>query len=128
MEWLSSGDKALGLLIATIGLLGGLGRWFWGRVSKRVSEGVSGLTVGHNDITRRLAAVEGDVKGLHDDMRRVEKQMSGVEHRLHSLASKQDLNALAITLAKVEATGDATSQKVDSLYRGVLARAERDTK
>lgn len=127
MEWITGGKELLGLLLALIAFLGVLGRWFWAKVSNRVKSDFSGLTTGHADIQMRLERVETDQTALRGDMRRVEGHLSTLENRMGSLSTKQDVTALAIGLAEVKATGLATSQMVDSLYRGVVARADRNS-
>ncbi|MCB5198581.1 hypothetical protein LGQ03_04960 [Loktanella sp. TSTF-M6] len=125
MEWIAGGKELLGLIIGTITLLGVVGRWFWGRVSSRVQSDFSGLTSGHKDIVNRLELVEKDQGRLGEDLKKVETRLSAVENRMGSLATKSDLQALAVSIAKLEVTGAHTAQMVDTLYRGVLANAER---
>ncbi|SEQ59501.1 hypothetical protein SAMN05428995_105237 [Loktanella sp. DSM 29012] len=125
MEWITGGKELLGLILAAIGVLGFLGRWFWGRVSSRVKSDFSGLTSGHKEIVKRLEDVEKDQGRLGDELKKVETRLTAVEARMGSLATKSDLQAVVVSIAKLEVTGAHTAQMVDTLYRGVLANAER---
>jgi septal ring factor EnvC (AmiA/AmiB activator) len=125
MDWVNGGNELLGLVLAAIALLGLVGRWFWGRVSSRVKYNLSGLTSGHDDIKRRLGEVEQEQTSMKDDVRRIDTHLSKLEGQIGSLATKEDVSRLAISLAEVKATGNATSRMVDSLYRGVVGIAER---
>lgn len=128
MEWLAfavNWEKVVGLTLALFGAILAVVRYFWGRVNSRVETGVSGLKAGHHDIARRLDAVEEDVGSIRSKVEKSERRLHTLEGKLGLLASKEDLALVNINLAKIEATGQATSSKVDSLYRGVIDRAER---
>ena len=123
--WITDGKELIGLILAVIALGGAVAGWFWKRVSANVATNVSGLTSGHAAIQRRLDEVEKDQARLGEDMKAVELRLSRVENRLGSLATKSDVNALAISMAELKVTGAQTAQMVDTLYRGVVDRAER---
>ncbi|KAF0674371.1 hypothetical protein, partial [Profundibacterium mesophilum] len=100
LEWATAGDKLVGLLIGLMGLLAAAARLFWGRVSSRVSEGVSGLAAGHSDIARRLSDVETDLNEMRGDMGRLRTRVGTIEARLDTLATSKEVSELSVAIAR----------------------------
>tara|TARA_R110002094_G_scaffold160396_10_gene145814 strand:- start:2560 stop:2958 length:399 start_codon:yes stop_codon:yes gene_type:complete len=123
-EWMSFGQKALSFVIMALGALTTVGVWFWARVDKRVKSGVSGLTVGHKSIEKRLEAVEGSVGTMHADMDRVRSRLSTIETKVSQLATSKDLHDLAVLVARFGATQEAQANMTRMLYEAAQ-RAEK---
>jgi len=124
MENLEDAKTVIAIFTALIGLILGFARWFWGRVSNRVTDGVRDVQTGQTDIARRLEKVEVQVEGLSEQDARIEGRLNDVERSIGSLASKEDLSNLAIILAEVRAMGRASSEKMDTLYRALIHRVD----
>ncbi len=120
LDFLTTGQKFLGVILGLIALIGMIVRTFWKRVSRQVDDGVSDLKVGHGDVLRRLNDVEVDVGQIKDDLTLVKERVTNLDRRM-----SQDIHEVNVKLARIETTNDRTSNMVDTLYRGVLDRAEK---
>lgn len=123
-EWLSFGQKALAFVVMAVTALTSVGIWFWGRVDKRVTSGVSGLAVGHQSIEKRLEAVEGTVKKLHSDNDNVRARLSTIEKTMSQLVTSKELHELAVLVARLGATQEAQANMTRMLYEAAQ-RAEK---
>ncbi|AXI50405.1 hypothetical protein [Sulfitobacter sp. SK025] len=115
-SWFSEGQKLLGFIVLIVTSLAAVGRWFWGRVSTRVNDGMSGLQVGHQSIEKRLVAVEGSLGKVNDDLGRVRVRMSTIESRIDLLATAREQHDLAILVARIGASQEAQGNMVRMLY------------
>ena len=117
LEWMTTGDKLVGLLLGVVAFLAMLGRWFWSRVSTRVSEGVSDLRSGHSDIARRLSDVEEDISGLKNDVGRMRGRIGTIEARLDTLATAKDLAELSVQIARQTGILEQQGTQLTVLYK-----------
>lgn len=116
-EWATAGDKLVGVLLGLMGLLAAIARWFWSRVSSRVSDGVSGLAAGHSEIARRLTDVESDLSEMRGDMGRLRSRVGTIEARLDTLATAKDVAELSVAIARQTGVLEQQGTQLTVLYK-----------
>lgn len=120
LEWITSGEKLLGLVLTGAAVIGAVASWFWRSVSRRVKTGVSDVETGQNAIMARLNDVEREVEDVKTDLDDVKARVGEIERGMSSLATSKELAALDRNMAGLSAEVRAQGTTLRMIYEAAM--------
>ena len=123
-ELLKSAEIVVGLLVTVFATVAAGLAW-WDRRHRRQLHAHTGkLESGHEAIAGEIKDVRGTLKRVDRDLDMLRGRVATIETALAKLASKEDLHAISVSVARLEVIVQQSSQKTDTIYRAAIARSK----